>query len=934
MSDKLIVPIGIPQFTGNLAELEKNAASLAKDAKAFRDAGAAVHSTFQGLSAHYKAPEAEQLFATTAPVATKSDGFADDLEKVVSALNAYRAEVQPLKTKLENLKAEALRFVESIEGDDDWRKDQKKVDHNNDLWRDVNATADAFNAAERSCHDKIVALVGGKSLIPDDGTHKPNMYGYKASDLDHAEETPWGSLAERKYTGLAWLGHQIKSFVWDGFIVDGVWGTIKGLGTLVGTDGWKAAGQAWTGLAKLATGIVITAVPVAGSVLWSTPEDKLPSWLRDSRRAVKETGKALIAYDQWGKNPARAAGAVSFNVLTTVFTGGSGAAAKGGAAAKAISVAAKVRYLDATTYVGMAGKFGLTKVGDMMSTLKNLRGSGATLRIADDTFKLADQAPPVRPAGLPDSASPVMGDKGKVVWVDEKTGALFNEHGKTLQPAHEVPKEPSAAERAAAAPKRAPEKAEVMAGVSVRTGSEAKVALGHLDDGIPRGGAGAGGTAAHVPEGAAREVPGGPRNHAPGGSGSHPSGGPAGHRPGGPADDLGRGPSANHEPSTGSGPHSAPSRTGGGVGSGLPERGGLSRSADDGMGAGRHATAGPGNIHGAGHAADSGAHGNGHATEGAGGLSEGGARTGQSGAAGGERGHGSASDRYRGMSDQEIMRHQVDRANNEPGYFEDYYKSNGNRLSTKIADDSGNVPPQLVKDRATGKWVAVDDAPPPVPEKYYGGPEKRGRDTPLLTDEALKKLDESAKARHSAVAADQVAEKVLEDAQEAFKGDRTSVNEAAVVEAKALHKPLHGDMTKATEAYGEAVAEHHVIPEHYPKSTREVLDGPANGNDQFDQVWRRKDGGFVVVEAKSSTKTQLGPRKLPNGTRVMQGTRQYFFDILREMRVRGRENPNELKLAEELEAALDEGKLDYILVKGNPNGVEHAGYAMRKFDIG
>ncbi|CAM5512080.1 hypothetical protein [Streptomyces abikoensis] len=533
MSDKLIVPMGIPQFTGDLAELERNASALAKDAKAFRDAGAAVHSTFQGLSAHYKAPEADQLFATTAPVATKTDGFADDLEKVVSALNAYRAEIQPLKTKLENLKAEAFRFVESIEGGDDWRKDQGKIDHNNSLWRDVNAAVDAFNTAERACHDKIVALVGGKSLIPDDGTHKPNMYGYKASDLDHAEETPWGSLAERKYTGLAWLGHQIKSFVWDGFIVDGVWGTIKGLGTLVGTDGWKAAGQAWTGLGKLATGLVITAVPVAGAAFWSARDDQLPGWLRDSRTAMKETGKALIAYDQWGKNPARAAGAVSFNVLTTVFTGGSGAAAKGGAAAKAISAAAKVRYLDATTYVGMAGKFGLTKVGDMMSTLKNLRGSGAALRIGDDTFKLADQAPPVRPAGLPDSASPLLGDKGKVVWVDEKTGALFNEHGKTLQPAHEVPKEPSAAERAAAgAPKKTPEKAEVMAGVSARTGSEVRVSLGNLDDRIPRAG---GGPADHAPAGAAHEAPGGTAPRMPGGT----------------AHELGRGPSAGHEPPSG-----------------------------------------------------------------------------------------------------------------------------------------------------------------------------------------------------------------------------------------------------------------------------------------------------------------------------------------------------------------------------------------------
>ncbi|CAM5708825.1 hypothetical protein SALBM217S_04197 [Streptomyces griseoloalbus] len=58
------------------------------------------------------------------------------------------------------------------------------------------------------------------------------------------------------------------------------------------------------------------------------PEDKLPSYLRDSRNTVKEAGKALVAWHQWGDNPARAGGAVTFNVLTTVFTGGAGAAAR------------------------------------------------------------------------------------------------------------------------------------------------------------------------------------------------------------------------------------------------------------------------------------------------------------------------------------------------------------------------------------------------------------------------------------------------------------------------------------------------------------------------------------------------------------------------------------------------------------------------------
>ncbi|WP_148640433.1 ADP-ribosyltransferase, partial [Streptomyces azureus] len=170
----------------------------------------------------------------------------------------------------------------------------------------------------------------------------------------------------------------VKSFVWDGLIVDGVWGTIKGLGTLVGFGGWDAMGQAWKGLAQLATGLVITAIPGANAQFWTLPDDKLPSWLRDSRTAMKETGKALVAWDEWGKNPARAAGAVTFNVLTTVFTGGAGAAAAGagkaGAVAKALSVAGKAgRVIDPMTYIAKGAGAGLSKIGDIA---KGLKGAG------------------------------------------------------------------------------------------------------------------------------------------------------------------------------------------------------------------------------------------------------------------------------------------------------------------------------------------------------------------------------------------------------------------------------------------------------------------------------------------------------------------------------------------------------------------------------
>ncbi|MGW2643304.1 ADP-ribosyltransferase, partial [Streptomyces sp. NPDC001393] len=187
---------------------------------------------------------------------------------------------------------------------------------------------------------------------------------------------PWGDPVEQKHHWWE-FGHWAKSFLWDGICVDGIWGTIKGLGTLVGFQGWDAMRQAWKGLAQLATGLAFMSSPLLGALFWATPDKYMPSWLRESRNTMKQTGKALLAWDEWGKNPARAAGGVTFNVLTTVFTGGEGAAlagaGKAGAVAKAISVAGKVgRIIDPMTYVMKGAGAGLSKIGDIAKGLKGI----------------------------------------------------------------------------------------------------------------------------------------------------------------------------------------------------------------------------------------------------------------------------------------------------------------------------------------------------------------------------------------------------------------------------------------------------------------------------------------------------------------------------------------------------------------------------------
>ncbi|GAA3296993.1 hypothetical protein GCM10020295_28320 [Streptomyces cinereospinus] len=187
----MIKPEQIPQFTGDLAQLEKDYAALKTDAGHVRDAGADVHAQFQGLSAYYQAPEAEKLFATTKPVKDRADAFADGLESVSGALSSYATEIRPLVAKLRELKTRAETFVDSVRDDDEWEYDEDKVGEHNRLRGEITETVAAFWAAERTAHNKITALWGGTQMVAGDGSERKDQYGFSAGDMKNAR-LPWG----------------------------------------------------------------------------------------------------------------------------------------------------------------------------------------------------------------------------------------------------------------------------------------------------------------------------------------------------------------------------------------------------------------------------------------------------------------------------------------------------------------------------------------------------------------------------------------------------------------------------------------------------------------------------------------------------------------------------------------------------------------------
>lgn len=380
----MVDPAGIPQFTGNLEQLAKDASGLRSAATGIRSGGADVHSRFQMLGAYYIAPEAEDLFSTTEPVMDKADTFAADLETVADALDTFASEVRPLAAKLVSLQEDARKFVASVEGDDDWTDDGDKTARNNGLVADVTATRAAFEAAERRAASKISALVGGPRFIEDDGSHKATeqtvMYGYDADLLKQAKDLPWGSPVSQ--TRPDNLGGHLTSFFYDGFVMNGAVASVKGLGTLVGIGG--SAKDAWKGLYDVSAGAGHYLMKPTDWVLDQTmfaTEDTAD--MKRQKTAFREFGKAFVAWDQWEEHPVQAAGTVTFNALT-LAAGPLGAVAKGGSAAGKVGLGAKA--------VGIGAKIGT--YADPFSAALTVGGKavGKVPTIAELTSRLTTKA--------------------------------------------------------------------------------------------------------------------------------------------------------------------------------------------------------------------------------------------------------------------------------------------------------------------------------------------------------------------------------------------------------------------------------------------------------------------------------------------------------------------------------------------------------------
>ena len=135
--------------------------------------------------------------------AAKTVTFADRLEKASRALSAYEGWCGRWR-EAEVLQRRRSRSPRASPGDEHWRRDQKKRDHND---RRSRTSARPFRRSRsRDGLPQQDHRAGGRQQTHSSTTApRSRHFGYSAARRSEPPgKAPWGSYAEPEYTGLDW----------------------------------------------------------------------------------------------------------------------------------------------------------------------------------------------------------------------------------------------------------------------------------------------------------------------------------------------------------------------------------------------------------------------------------------------------------------------------------------------------------------------------------------------------------------------------------------------------------------------------------------------------------------------------------------------------------------------------------------------------------
>ncbi|WP_306366545.1 hypothetical protein [Nocardiopsis sp. CC223A] len=974
MSD-LIDPSSFPVPETLTYALDAVAAKLKTDGTDLTDTAADITGAWAGLEGIYSAPEDQDLFTVLNPLTGNGDDVSTALSSTSDALSDFAETVRDIKARWATLKADSYAFLNKIEGDDDWRDgggflwwktESEEVGEHNALHDRAAGLLFEFEEAERTCANAITGLFGGTRFVAQkaDGSVTAGdgefVYGFDAPLEGVAME--WGAP---QTTDHAWY-NDLGDAVGDFFV-----GIAEDAGGMVGAhgpDGWFAGNwgdnlwEYWGGTVEGLGALVGVGKDENGDWGWS---------LDTAGNAWKEAAHAVVPWEEWGERPWYVIGTAALNIGAMVggallTATGVGAvvgvplmAWRGAKIANAVGGSRTPDVPDLADFPGGIDPSLLSRIprfGDGsfkpldLSDVEGLDISAADLGRMNEALERLNTSTTDLPDGSDGRRTTDTGSGGESGSIPRGTTA----NGSDTQTENNNRRNGDSDETVDPTADQLDAGQEFLDGIDPESRRALDEGLdGELDDWV---------ASQEVPDdissvndtpvqhyetepsqveadteqrvevdSAGNEINGRHDttvNNSAGGTGTL---------------DTPRGGTTVVDVDSGSGRGGSTGGGGGGGGNGGGGGGGLPDGPDDlppDIDTDPDATDTSGTD--SGWVGDRPKNGSGLTNE---------QRI---------RLAGSHLDGLDMSSPEAFQNDFVERLNNSSELRGTFYRSDGHRWS---ADDTigtqGYELPKITWNSETGRWDVTPEAEKPT---YLGDAtdvrlNSPDADLPEGLREALGDLDWLAEQRRLSIDSAAAAHERLK-AMEQKHGEYNDngPNHPELEEAKRNYRAAQDYSTKICEAFGEETAKvgarfefnGDVIRDaNGDPLMREVTDAdgnttleefrpnlegaellptadkaPLNGNNQFDQIYRTADGDIVIIEAKSSTNTELGSRRLPGNPprRVSQGHLDYFEDILREMRKRGESgNLNEAALADEIERKLEQGRVAYAVFKGNPS---------------
>jgi hypothetical protein len=317
--------------------IEQQTATLRRAGTTISTSINAAAGKWRGLSSVYEAPEAPIVLSGFGPVLAHAGQLETALSAAIACLNDYAVRSRELKAKVEALRGRVNGLDDLIGGNDDWQGHLSIVDQRRDLFNDTSALAQEILASDATCATGLNAIYGAGAItatsipvsdlngstdpISNFFTNALHLYG---SDEEMPDQ-PWGPATVSVRLGGPW------SFAQG--LTSSVLGTLGATHTLLATTDKVKQAQAWQGMATLA-GAGLTTAAVVNRGFKDASKTEI-----DAVLTVAGAAKSVVHYDEWGRDPAYASGAASFDVASLFVPGGAGVGAKAGGLAGHAGVA-------------------------------------------------------------------------------------------------------------------------------------------------------------------------------------------------------------------------------------------------------------------------------------------------------------------------------------------------------------------------------------------------------------------------------------------------------------------------------------------------------------------------------------------------------------------------------------------------------------------